>query len=34
MEESLSYLEEQFGLPELNLRQYSPLTGLYRGCYL
>ena len=31
MEESLSYLEEQFGLPELNLRQYSPLTLAYIG---
>lgn len=31
MEESLNYLEEQFGLPELNLRQYSPLTLAYIG---
>ena len=31
MEESLSYLEEQFGLPELTLRQYSPLTQAYIG---
>lgn len=31
MEEGLNYLEEQFGLPELNLRQYSPLTLAYIG---
>ena len=31
MEESLSYLEEQFQLPELNVKQYSPLTLAYIG---
>ena len=31
MEESLSYLAEKFALPELNLKQYSPLTLAYIG---